>query len=172
VRPYQWRRHADAPILADIYNACWSHNYGYSPATAEEFHAVDEAMRHFGRDELSLLGCVDGKAVGVIIVVPDINQVAKRLGGRLGLLNSLRFLWLQRRIQGCRTLFVGCKEPYGALGIPALLYDRIQACARRHYRTCEHAWVLEDNRAMNTMQHMIGSHLHTRYMVVERDLQS
>jgi hypothetical protein len=172
VRPYQWRAHADAAALARIYNACWAANYGYSPASEEEFYAVDDAMRHFGRVELSLLGCVDAKPVAAIIVVPDVNEVSKRLGGRLGPVNSLRFLWLRRRISGCRTLFVGCLPAYRALGLPALLYDRIQAFARHHYQTCAHAWVLEDNRAMNTMQRMIGSHLHTRYMVLEREVMT
>ena len=75
---------ADMDRFAEVYNAAWSRNWGFSPydkkdldAYAQEMHLVFDPAWFMVAERIS-----DGETAAVAITVPDINQVLKRMKGR------------------------------------------------------------------------------------------
>ena len=57
-----------------IYNQSWAHNWGFVPMTDAEFISLGEELRQILDPDLTLVGEIDGKPIGVSITVPDMNQ--------------------------------------------------------------------------------------------------
>ena len=123
IRPFNMRNfEKDARILKDIYNAAWEKNWGFVPMTEEEMDLTAEKLKQFADPELVLFAELDDEPVGVIVSVPDINQVLKHLNGKLGLIEMLKFLYYKKKVDGVRSLIAGVKKQYRETGIIAVLF--------------------------------------------------
>ncbi|MGE5838710.1 MAG: N-acetyltransferase, partial [Deltaproteobacteria bacterium] len=128
----QFRRELE--IVKDIYNSAWSRNWGFVPMTEEEIDSMAERLKPLIVPDLLLIAEVDGKPAGFMVVLPDYNQVLKRLNGRLLPLGIFTFLWYSRRITDIRLMILGIKEEYRKRGIEGMLYlESFKAARRRGY---------------------------------------
>ena len=76
---------AEVDRLFDVYNAAWVNNWGFSPMSAEEVRHLAKQVKQVVDPELVLIAeTAAGEAVGVAIVLPDVNEsLAKVRSGRL-----------------------------------------------------------------------------------------
>ena len=81
------RRHLrrELDLFGETYNAAWKDNFGFVPYSKRDLdHYAQELQLVFDRDWFMIAEKVDtGESVGVAITVPDINQVLRKMGGRL-----------------------------------------------------------------------------------------
>ena len=80
------RRHLrrDLDVFGETYNAAWADNWGFVPYSKEDLdHYAQELQLVFDRNWFMVAENAEGETVGVAITVPDINQVLKRMNGRL-----------------------------------------------------------------------------------------
>lgn len=158
-------------IIKELYNASWQMNWGFSPMTDEEMDLMARQLKTFAEPQMILLAFYDNKPAGLSITLPDINQVIRRLNGRLGFVGTIKFLHYRRKITGARALVFGFKAEYRRLGLPVLLfYETEQYMRRRGYKWCELSWNLEDNRLINEFDRALGAREYKRYRVYERPL--
>ena len=66
--------------IRQIYNEAWEKNWGFVPFTEKEFGYMTKEMKPLLIPELVWLAEIDGKAVGFILCVPDINVALKKSG--------------------------------------------------------------------------------------------
>jgi hypothetical protein len=167
------RRHLRKEMdrFAEIYNAAWSGNWGFVPYSKEDLDSYTIDMQlAFSRDWF-MVAEKDGETIAVAITLPDLNQVLKKMKGRL-----LPFGWWHflRRNQICdqvRVGFLGVKPEYQHTGVAASLYVE-------HFDTAEHArqdhgeagWILETNEAMNRGLEAMSAEIVKKYRVYERRL--
>jgi GNAT superfamily N-acetyltransferase len=154
----------------DIYNIAWSTNWGFVPVGRDEMVATFKEMRPI-LDEDWLMRCdtADGETVGVAITVADINQVLKRMNGRVLPLGWLKFLLYKRRIDRVRVGFLGVRPDYQHTGIAAAMYaEHYRQAARKRLVGGEAGWILESNEAMNRALEAMGGRIVKRYRVYER----
>lgn len=88
--PQRWDQ--DLHRVHELYNACFHDVWGFVEISWEEFKERADPFRAFYRPELAILAEEGGEAVGFALVLPDVNSVLARLGGRL-----LPFGWLRAR---------------------------------------------------------------------------
>jgi GNAT superfamily N-acetyltransferase len=111
----------------------------------------------------------EGETVGVALTLPDINQVLKRMNGRILPFGWLKFLWYKPRIDRVRVGFLGVRPEYQHTGIAAGMYaEHFRQAARKRQDGGEAGWILESNEAMNRALEMMGGHIVKRYRVYER----
>jgi GNAT superfamily N-acetyltransferase len=169
-------RHADmkmlekeVAIIKDIYNDAWELNWGFVPMTPREMDLMAHELKPLAEPELVLFAEVKGEPVGVSITLPDFNQVLKRLGGRLGPMEILKFLHYKKKITGLRSVVFGLKKAYRRTGINTVLYyETEKAAARLGYRWCEMSWNLEDNDLINRFDEAVGGRLYKKYRIYEK----
>ena len=72
-------------LFGETYNEAWKDNWGFVPYSEEDLdHYAQELQLVFDRNWFMVAEKVDtGESVGVAITVPDINQVLKKMNGRL-----------------------------------------------------------------------------------------
>ena len=103
------------------------------------------------------------------ITVPDINQVLRKMNGRLVPTGWWHFLNRGRIIDRVRVGFLGVKPEYQHTGVAAALYIEHFDMAASTPRTWgEMGWILETNTAMNRGMEAMGGRIVKRYRVYER----
>lgn len=168
-RPLNKRRWVkEVLLIGRIYNDAWRENWGFVPLTEEELRYMARKMRPLYRPGSVQFAEVDGEPVGVMALVPDVNEFLLRIRSRLNLINKVRFLWAIRRIRRARLFALGVAPAFRRRGIEALLYARALEWGFRHgYRSAELSWTLEDNRAINDGIRAVGGRVYKVYRLYE-----
>jgi GNAT superfamily N-acetyltransferase len=161
----------EVAIIKDIYNAAWELNWGFVPMTEKEMDLMAKELRPICEPELVLFAEVNGEPVGVSITLPDMNQVLKKLNGKLGSIGLLKFLYYKKKITGARAIVFGIKKEYRLTGISSVLYyETVKRGARLGYTWCEMSWNLEDNDLINRFDEAVGGKLYKKYRIYEKEL--
>jgi GNAT superfamily N-acetyltransferase len=162
------RRDLDA--FAEIYNEAWSRNWGFVPYSKADLDAYAESLHLvYDRDWFMVAETAEGKTVGVAITVPDINQVLKRMKGRVFPTGWWHYLRRHRIVDRCRVGFLGVKPAYQHTGVAAGLYaEHFDMAEQTPVRGGEMGWILETNKAMNRAMKAMGGEIVKRYRIYER----
>lgn len=164
------RRELDS--FAEIYNEAWSGNWGFVPYTKEDLDAYGQELHLvFDRDWFMVAENAKGETVGVAITIPDINEVLKRMGGRVLPVGWWHYLRRRRIVDRCRIGFLGVKPAYRHTGVAAGLYmEHFAMAAATRVKWGEAGWVLETNTGLNRGMEALGARICKRYRVYERAL--
>jgi GNAT superfamily N-acetyltransferase len=113
----------------------------------------------------------DEETIAMAITVLDVNQVLKRMKGRLLPFGWWHFLRRNRTVDRVRVGFLGVKPEYQHTGVAALLYvEHFEAAAATPQKHGEAGWILETNEAMNRGLEAMNGRLVKRWRVYERAL--
>jgi hypothetical protein len=167
------RRHLRQEMdrFAEIYNAAWSENWGFVPYSKEDLDTYTMDMHlAFSRDWF-MVAEKDGETIAVAITLPDLNQVLKKMKGRLLPLGWWHFLMRNRICDQVRVGFLGVKPEYQHTGVAASLYiehfDTAEGSRQKHG---EAGWILETNEAMNRGLEAMSAEIVKKYRLYERTL--
>jgi len=172
VRPADMKRLGrELAAVKEIYNAAWSHNWGFVPMTDGERESMAKRLKPFIVAELLLMAEVNGTPAAFFMAVPDYNQVLGKLNGRLGPVGIAKSLWYSRKISDIRILTMGVKQEYRKKGIEGLLYlEAFKAAMKKGYERAEMSWILEDNILMQRGCELMGGRLYKKYRLYEKKL--
>src|SRR3954451_9375557 len=166
------RRHLRKEMdrFAEVYNAAWKDNWGFVPYSKEDLDQYALDMQLVYARDWFMVAEKDGETVGMAITVPDINQVLRKMNGRLLPLGWWHFLNKRRIINRVRVGFLGVKPEYQHTGIAAKMYvehfDQSEASDRIKWG--EMGWILEVNDAMNRGMEAMGGRIVKRYRLYEQ----
>lgn len=167
------RRHLRKEMdrFAEIYNAAWASNWGFVPYSKEDLDAYTLDMHLVFSREWFMVAEKDGETIAVAITLPDVNQVLKKMKGRLLPLGWWRFLNRNRIADRVRVGFLGVKPEYQHTGVAASLYvEHFDTAGRMPQTQGEAGWILETNEAMNRGLEAMSGEIVKRYRVFEREL--
>jgi hypothetical protein len=163
----------DLDGFAEVYNAAWSQNWGFSPyGKADLDHLAQELQLGFHPAWFMVAErASDGEVIGVAITVPDINQVLKRMNGRILPVGWWHYLRRGRIMDRVRVGFRGVKPEYQHTGVAAAFFvEHFDQAVVTPFKWGEMGWILETNRAMNRGMEAMGGRIVKRYRVYERVL--
>jgi len=158
MRPADMKHYSQEIERAErVYNLAWEKNWGFVPMTDAEIRKVAADLKQVLDPNLAIVAEVDGKPVGVCVAIPDVNQVLKRLNGRLFPFGWLKALWYARKISGARLMIMGVVQEHRGRGIESLLtFETLQAAILHGYQDIEMSWILENNEMMNRIVANVG----------------
>src|SRR5437588_7227053 len=155
--------------FAKVYNAAWSSNWGFVPYSKEDLdgYALDLQLV-YDRDWF-MIAENDTETVAVAISIPDINQVLKKMRGRVLPLGWWHYLNKRRIIDQVRVGFLGVLPEYQHTGAAAALYiEHFNMAAATRVSHGEAGWILESNHSMNRGLEAMGGRIVKRCRVYER----
>jgi GNAT superfamily N-acetyltransferase len=163
---------SDLDRFAEVYNEAWSDNWGFAPYRKEDLDQMaQEFQLVFDRNWMMVAETREGDTAAIALTFPDINQVLKRMNGRLLPLGWWHFLRKGSIMDRVRVGFLGVKPAYQHTGVAAALYvEHFNTGARRPQSRGEMGWILETNRNMNRAMEAMGGRIVKRYRVYARDL--
>jgi GNAT superfamily N-acetyltransferase len=161
----------DMDRFAEVYNAAWANNWGFSPYSKADLDYYTQELHLVFDPAWFMVAEKDDETVAVAITVPDINQVLRKMNGRILPFGWWHFLRRRKIIGRCRVGFLGVKPEYQHTGVAAALYvEHFDMAAVTPVKWGEMGWILETNRAMNRgMEAMNGRKVKT-YRVYRREL--
>ena len=158
----------DIKVFGEVYNAAWKRNWGFVPYSDEDLKHYAEELQLVFDKHWFMVAEKDGETIGIAMTVPDINQVLKKMNGRLLPLGWWHFLRKGRIIDRVRVGFLGVKPEYQHTGTAARFYvEHFDMAKERPQKWGEMGWILETNRAMNRGMEAMGGRIVKRYRVFE-----
>lgn len=154
-------------LFKDVYNSAWEMNWGFIPLTDEELYYLGSRLRDIVVPDLTLIAEDNGIPVGFMGLLPDYNQVLRRMKGRLNPLSLAKALYYSKRITDLRLLLLGIKREYRHKGVDALLFREGFKAAKRGYKRVEFSWILEDNLPVQRLIEMVEARLYKKYRIYE-----
>jgi GNAT superfamily N-acetyltransferase len=167
------RRHLRQEMdrFAEIYNAAWSENWGFVPYSKEDLDAYTMDMHLVFAKDWFMVAEKDGETIAVAITLPDVNQVLKKMKGRILPFGWWYFLRRNRIADRVRVGFLGVKPEHQHTGVAASLYvEHFDTAARARQDHGEAGWILETNEAMNRGLEAMSAEIVKKYRVYERSL--
>ena len=167
----------DMKIMLDIFNDSWANNWGFIPFTENEF-------MHLGKEMLQLISPnhfkiaeFEGKPAGMVVGLPNFNEITKDLNGRLLPIGIFKFLWRLKfsRPASGRGALLGIKQEYqnhmkGSALALTLIGKFKQFAIEVGFQQHELSWVLEDNMRLNKILEGLGATQYKTYRVFEKRL--
>jgi hypothetical protein len=167
----------DLAVLHELFNDAWSDNWGFVPFTQAEFDELGKNLSHLVDGDYIQIAELDGKPAAMIVALPNLNEAARDLNGRLLPLGWLKLLWRLKRhkLKSARVTLMGVrKRVQNSLVGMALAYAVIDAVRLavidRGVKEVEMSWILEENTGMRNIIESLGSEAYKRYRIYEKDL--
>lgn len=173
IRPAETKRfEAELDLVKKLYNEAWEENWGFVRYTEAEFDRLAKELRLIVDPEIILFAELGGQTAGMLLGLPDVNQVLGRMNGRLLPFGIFHFLNRKRIIDRFRLAALGVVPEHRNKGLEALLMDELyrRGGLARGYERAELSWVLEDNRAMNRGIEATGAKLYKTYRIYQKEL--
>ena len=159
----------EAEKIKFIYNHAWEKNWGFVPWTEKEMRYMVEKLKMIADYSLVILAEDRGKPVGFIFGLPNLNEVFKKMNGRLLPLGILKFFLYRKKIKGMRGIVFGVLNEYRGTGLSYVLYSELEKNAQtKGYEWAETSWQLEDNEAINRFIASIGGKVYKKYRMYEK----
>lgn len=147
-----------AENLRTIYNKAWALFTGVKPMSEQEAQKLMQTLKPIIDPNLIYFAYHNDQPIGFFVMVPDLNCVIGKFGGRFGIIEKLRLMWELKVRKSCDRVFgiiFGITPEYQGKGIESaimtyILENYIQT-GRSPYKTFEFAWIGDFNPVMNKM---------------------
>ncbi|HEY5207816.1 MAG TPA: dATP pyrophosphohydrolase [Stellaceae bacterium] len=165
-------------LLLDIYNEAWTENWGFLPVTDAEAQALIASIKPIIRKEQVIFAAIDGKTVGVLAAIPNINEILADLHGSLLPFGWAKLLWRLKFAppKSVRVILAGVRSEYrnsalsGAI-LSAMVAELVKYLMPSPVQMLELSWILEDNKASIGVAKLFAS-LAKTYRIYEKDLDA
>lgn len=161
----------DARIIVWLTNESLKDNWGYYPVEETEAKHIAADLKMILHPEVVLIAEVEGKPIGYLLAIPDVNDILKHMQGRLfpwGIFKLLRGI---KKINRYRIWAMGILPEYQKRGISVLMFRRLNDIAAPRGSYLEANWVLEDNALMNNALIKLEFDLVKKYRIYEKKIE-
>ncbi len=167
-----WHLRREMDEFAKVYNAAWSKNWGFVPYDKHDLDDLALTYRLIYDKHWFMVAENDQETVAMAITIPDINQVYKKMKGRLLPLGWWYYLRRRSIIDRARVGFLGVLPEYQHTGVAAALYlEHFDMAAATRVEFGEAGWILETNSSMNRGLEAMGGRITKRCRIYERLFQ-
>ena len=147
-----------AENLRTIYNKAWALFTGVNPMSEAEAQKLMQTLKPIIDPNLIYFAYHNDEPIGFFVMVPDLNCVIGKFGGRFGIIEKLRLMWDLKVRKSCDRVFgiiFGITPQFQGKGVESaimtyILENYIQT-GRSPYKTFEFAWIGDFNPVMNKM---------------------
>jgi GNAT superfamily N-acetyltransferase len=159
--------------LREIYRDAWEQNWGHVRVTDEEFDFLAEGLKQVLDPELCLVAEVAGKTAAISVTLPDMNQVVKKMNGRIFPFAWRHLLMRKKIITRVRVFMLGVAKEFQSLPLGAALYARSFEVGRsKGLGRGEASLILETNTRMRGALEKMGATIDKTYRNYEIETEN
>ncbi len=163
--------------LTEILNDAWAGNWGFVPTTEAETRQLAKALKPVIERKMTLFAEIDGEPAGFIVLLPNVNEAIRGLGGKLLPFGWAKLLWRLKvkRVKSARVPLMGVKRKFADTLRGQLLPFHLMTAGRTAslslgYETFEFSWILEENMPMRRISEAMGAKIYKTYRIYEKTL--
>jgi len=158
--------------MKEVYDDAWQFHENFTPLDIATLQRGLDKTKPFLDPELIWFAYHDREPIAFLINFPDVNQILKRLHGRLDLLNKLKFLWFKQRkvMTRTRVVIMGVKPKYQRYGIESGIFWHLNEAlkTRPHITEIELSWVGDFNPKMRALHESVGATFAKRHITYRK----
>lgn len=161
----------DAIALYQLFTRAFANNWSATPRSQAEFLEEAKSLQSLVDPDIFPIAEHNGEMVGFFMALPDYNIALKHVGGKLGFLGILKFLWFRRQINRARVVVLCALPQYRRQMVaPALIYlgHKGGTQASKRYRTAELGCVYETNAPSRHAIEAAGARIVKTYRAYEK----
>jgi GNAT superfamily N-acetyltransferase len=169
IRPVNMKKFkSELEIFKSIWNQTWVANWGFIPMSEAEIDAAAADLKPLINPDFVFFAEIEGRPIGMVLAMPDYNQIFRTMKGRLFPLQFLKLYTQKKKITWARVIALGVIPEYQKKGIDGLLYyECLERAAKHGIMQGEASWILEDNLMMNRGAETMNGKIYKRYRVYE-----
>jgi len=160
---FEWKQ-ADrfANDFCDVFNQAWaSFKENFEPLEVAYIKKTLNKAKAIIDEEFIWFAYNKNKPIAIYFMYPDVNQIFKKLNGKLDIVAMLKFLYYkkQKTMTRARGVLMGVIPQFQGLGIEsAFIYHVSKAMEKRpQYTEIEFSWVADFNPKMRKIFIAVGS---------------
>lgn len=175
-RHFKWKE-ADKFIhdLVYIYNLAWSNfKEDFSPLNPADVKSTLIKAKPIIDEEIIWFAYHNDEPIGFFIMLPDINQILKKMNGKIHIWNKIRFYYFKKNktITRIRAQVAGIIPKFQNSGVESGIFWNLKQKMdhKTHYHEMELSWVGDFNPKMIALYEAVGgvkakTHHTYRYMI-------
>ncbi|MBN2440456.1 MAG: hypothetical protein JXJ04_03905 [Spirochaetales bacterium] len=154
--------------IQEIYNTSFSDVWGFVPITDKETGEMGKAFTLFADDDLIVFAEIDKKTIGFCLILPDVNEIIKKIKGRLFPFGFIYLLLKRKKIRNSRTMVICVHPDYRFSGAVILMIDRLHKRGKaKGYKKCELTVVIESNKRIRDVLTKLQFKVNKTYRVYQ-----
>lgn len=163
-----------AEDFTTVYNKAWAGHGGLKELKKEQVFSMFKKMKPVMDERIIWFIYYKEEPIGIFVNLPDLNQYFKHLDGQFGLLQKLKFLWLQkfRPSKKFNGLVFGIVPEFQGKGVDS--YMIVESGKIIQYKTpyteYEMQWIGDFNPKMINVVENFGDTFKTRQLTTYRYL--
>ena len=153
------RKYSDDMVY--ILNTTWEeYMEDYIPLEPDDMDGIIESAKPIMDEELIWYAYKDGRPIGVVVALPDFNQLFRHFNGRIRVWHLPKLFYLKKKgaISRFRVVMAGIIPEYQNSGaIAALFYQLVKKLkSKPQFTEMELSWVGDFNKRMRKIYEQIG----------------
>jgi hypothetical protein len=158
-------------LVCELLNESFASNSEVTPYEADVFDHMVRPLKPFVDDRLIRFIEKDGEAVAFTVMVPNVNEILAKLGGRVTPLDLLRLRQLRRDVNAAVLLVVGRVPSARGLGLGAgMVAELARGWLDAGYEYLHTTWIHGHNHASLALARQFGNEPNKQFAVFERRL--
>lgn len=151
-----------------VYDEAWRFHGHFKPLDPQDLRDFITDAKPVLDPEMIWFAYYKEEPIALFVMMPDINQIFRRLNGRLNLLTMLRFLYYKRRrvMNRTRILIMGVIPKYQRSGIESAIFwhqDKLMK-KKPQFKEVELSWAGDFNPKIVSLYESVGGkHVKTHY---------
>ena len=162
-RHFEWKK-TDKFVddFAEVFNTAWaSFKEHFEPLEPAYIKKTIQKAKAIIDEEFIWIAYHEDQPIAIYLMYPDVNQILKKLNGKLSLPAMLKFLFLKKKktMTRARGVLMGVIPKFQNLGVESAMALQVaEAMARKpHYTEIEFSWVADFNPKMRRIWVAIGA---------------
>jgi GNAT superfamily N-acetyltransferase len=158
VRSFDMKRFdADLAAAMALLNAAFADNPGFVALSPEEVAFMAAPMKRVVRPELTMFVELEGRPVGVGMMLPDFNVPFRRMGGRLWPVGWAQFLLGRGAVDAAVAQFIATDPALQNQGLMRILVaEALRRLRANGFRSLDGTWISDKNAASRAQALAMG----------------
>ncbi|MCX7678032.1 MAG: GNAT family N-acetyltransferase [Spirochaetes bacterium] len=160
-----------AKEIHEIFNKAWEGNWGHLPLTDKQFKMFVDELKQIAVPELIIFAEKDGKTVGFIVSIPDVNPALRILNGHLYPWRLIKAFREIKKVTKLRTIIMGVLPEYRGQKIDDVFYlYTIENGIRLGYTESDCSLIVETNYKMINALKPLKAECYKTYRIYEKNI--
>ena len=164
--------HDEVDLVLELINPCLQHLNGFIPWTRENLQKTMQPFVEIADPELILFAELDGKVIGFLPAVPNMNEILIHLNGLRYPWDYLKALWFSRMKPKCAAIksVLVLPEYWGSGVIILLLEEMANRLLEKSYTWADLSLTSDDNPNTPILAEHIGAKIYKRFRVYQKKI--
>jgi len=173
VRHFEYK-HAEKYIsdLISVYDKAWVYHEHFQPLERKVVLETMNKAKPILVEKFIWFAYHNDEPIAFLVMLPDINQILKKLNGKMHLCNKLRFLYYKwtKTMTRTRITVMGVVPQYQRHGIESAIFKNMDNVMKTkpHYDTIEMSWVGDFNTKMRALHEAVGGKFAMRHWTMRK----